>query len=40
MSGEGLQNPVRTPRLAAEQLSSERHFGGTEMQSPEKEVLW
>lgn len=38
MSGEGLQNPVGTPRLAAELLSSERHFWGTEMQFSEKGV--
>ena len=38
MSREGLQSPVGTLRFTAHLLSSERHFWGTELQSPEKEV--
>lgn len=38
VSGEGLQIPLGTPRHIAHLLSAERHFWGTEVQSPEKGV--
>lgn len=36
VSGEGLQSPLGAPRLTAHLLSSERHFWGTKVESPEK----